>query len=115
MFWNESEGREFWRVWIETYDIKAIVDLTPGSGQLAVAALNLGVQYVGVATDERHKSWLQNIIDREACRGIAEAGSAIYHEELSVHIAEHLADVLEELNADEGEEDADDDFHEDSS
>ena len=80
-----------------------------------MAALNLRVQYVGVATDDRHKSWLRNIIDRAAVRSIAESGSAIYHEELSVHIAEHLADVLEELNTDDGEEDADDDFHEDAS
>ena len=91
-------------------DIKAIVDVSPGSGQLGIAALNLGVSYVGVCCDERHMSVLTNIADRDALRSIGESGSAVYQEELSVHIAEHFADVLEELNAEEAsgdEEEAD--------
>ena len=105
LFWNESKTHEFWRAWIEMFDIKAIVDVSPGTGQLAIAALKLGVQYVAICSDERHMSVLQNIVDREALRCIGESGSAVYHEELSVHIAEHFADVLEELNAEEGDDD----------
>ena len=108
LFWNESKGKDFWRAWANMFDIKEIVDLSPGSGHLAVVATDLGIQYLGVASDERHLSWLQNIVDREALRSIGESGSAIYHEEMSVHIAEHFADVLEELNAEEPD-DADED------
>jgi predicted RNA methylase len=53
-------------------DIKAIVDVSPGSGQLGIAALNLGVSYVGVCCDERHMSLLTNIADRDALRSIGE-------------------------------------------
>lgn len=109
LYWNESKGKEFWRAWASMFDIKAIVDLSPGAGQLAVVATDLGIQYLGVANDERHMSWLQNIIDREALRSVGESGSAMYHEELSVHIAEHFADVLEELNAEEQDDASDDD------
>ena len=105
LFWNESKTKEFWREWINMFDIKTVVDLSPGTGQLAIAVLSQGVQYIGVTTHERHMSWLMNIIDREALRCIGESDSALYHQELSVLIAEHFADVLEELNAEQPEED----------
>ena len=110
LFWNEGKTQAFWHEWIQMFDIKSIVDVSPGSGQLGIAAMNLGVSYVGVCCDERHMSVLTNIADRDALRSVGESGSAVYQEELSVHIAEHFADVLEELNAEEAsadEEEAD--------
>jgi hypothetical protein len=105
LFWNEGKTQAFWQEWIQMFDIKAIIDVSPGSGQLGSAALNLGASYVGVCCDERHMSVLTNIADRDALRSIGESGSAVYQEELSVHIAEHFADVLEELNAEEASDD----------
>ncbi len=68
------------------FDIKAIIDVNPGSGQLGSAALNLGVSYVGVCCDERHMSVLANIADRDALRSIRESGSAVNQEQLCMHI-----------------------------
>ena len=68
LFWNESKGGDFWRMWLESFDIKAVVDMSPGSGQLALAALGKGRQYLGVLTDAHHLSWLTNIVDRESLR-----------------------------------------------
>ena len=116
LFWNESKGTEFWNMWLDSFDIKAVLDLSPGSGQLALAALGKGVQYLGVLTDARHLSWLTNIVDRESLRLIGQSNSAVYQEAMSEHIKEHFADVLDELNAaesDHGGEEDDNDESED--
>ena len=116
LFWNESKGTEFWNMWLDSFDKKAVIDLSPGSGQLALAALGKGVQYLGVLTDVPHLSWLTNIVDRESLRLIGQSGSAVYQETMSEHIKEHFADVLDELNAaesDHGGEEDDNDESED--
>ena len=41
-----------------------IVDFTPGSGALAIAAIGAGIKYEGIAGNEAHKKWLDQILDR---------------------------------------------------
>ena len=115
LYWNESKGGAFWRMWLDAFDVKVVVDLSPGTGQLAIASLGKGVQYLGVLTDTHHLSWLTNIIDRESLRLIGESSSAVYQEQMSEHIKEHFADVLDELNTEEkseGEDDGEDETEE---
>jgi 16S rRNA G966 N2-methylase RsmD len=40
------------------------VDLTPGSGAAAVAAISSGVQYMGLCHNQAHQLWLQNLLER---------------------------------------------------
>ena len=86
--------------------IKVVADLSPGSRQLAIAALGKGDQYLGELTDARHLSWLTNIVDREARRLIGQSTSAVYPGAMSEHVKELFADVLDELSGEEDQPDA---------
>ena len=113
--WNEVKSAHFWEVFLVSHDIGAVVDLSPGSGQLATAAMNLGLQYVGITTHSSHLSWLANTVDRSAVRMIAENGSALYQQELAEHLRKQFAEVMgegheadvEEGAAEEEDDDAD--------
>ena len=76
----------------------AVVDLTPGSGALAVEAMRRGAQYLGVCSHTTHQTWLQNAIDREALALITESGTPLYQQELAEHIQGHYRDILEDPN-----------------
>jgi hypothetical protein len=106
--WNEVKSVAFWTSLIESYDIKTIVDMTPGSGQLAHAAMKAGAQYLGLVKEANHLSWLSNAVDRSAIQLIAENGSPLYQQELAEHLREHFAEIVDELNKadvdEEGEE-----------
>jgi len=104
--WNEVKDVAFWSALIECYDIKAIVDMSPGSGQLAHAAMRAGVQYLGLVLDTNHLSWLANAVDRSAIGLIAENGSQLYQQELAEHLRERFSDVLSSLSRADVEEDA---------
>ena len=48
---------------MEHHDVTHIVDFTPGSGALAVAASG-AVEYEGIAANEAHRDWLDSVVDR---------------------------------------------------
>ena len=47
----------------EHHYVTHIVDFTPGSAALAVAAAGT-MQYEGIATNDEHKAWMDSILDR---------------------------------------------------
>ena len=79
----------------------AVVDLTPGSGALAVESMRRGAQYLGVCNHPTHLTWLQNAIDREALSLISESGTPLFQQELAEHIQGHYKDILDELQGQE--------------
>ncbi len=83
---------------------KAVADLSPGSGILASACLELGIPYFGMCQNAMHMQWLSNVIDRYSLRLTVTSGSFLYREDLAMHISELFARLLP---ADEAEEDAD--------
>ena len=88
-----------------------MVDLTPGSGTLAEAALVKGIPYFGFVTHSVHLGWLTNVIDRAACRQIAKNGSFLYQEDLAKSLQEMFSDIVEaeDDEADGAEEEDPDD------
>ena len=52
-----------WQDIVQHLGVTHIVDLTPGSGALAVAASG-AAQYEGIAANDAHRDWLDNIVDR---------------------------------------------------
>ncbi len=104
LFWYESKGHALWKQLLTDFDLTAVVDLTPGSGQLGRACLAAGAQYFGICANQTHMSWLANVLDRYALEHIVESGSHLYQESLSTHIQEHFANLLQQLH----EADADD-------
>ena len=102
---RESKSISFWRCLLGCFDIKAIVDLSPGSGTLASAAMAEGIQYVGVVCDATHVRWLQNTCDRASLQYIVKNGTALYQQDLAELVQLHYKDVLEELGEEAEEED----------
>ncbi len=98
LFWAERKSHRFWRSLLTDLDAKCVVDVTPGSGACARAALNMGISYLGVPRSQEHGSWLQNILDRDALQVITTVGSPLFQQELSHCIKEHFQDVLDQLN-----------------
>ena len=62
--WCETKPVLIWQHLMDHLGITHIVDFTPGSGALAIAASGAGLKYEGIAGNEAHKKWLDQILDR---------------------------------------------------
>ena len=60
---QEVKPISFWQKIMEHHDVTHIVDFTPGSGALAVAASG-AMEYEGIAGNDAHRDWLDIITDR---------------------------------------------------
>ena len=49
---------------IRDFQISEVVDMTPGSGAACLASLYSKTPYTGVAHNEKHQTWLQDILQR---------------------------------------------------
>ena len=78
--------------------VKAVVDATAGSGQLARACLEIGVPYTGVAKNQTHAHTLNKLLDRRALSLVGQKGSACHDADLAVLVEKHLFDVTEVTN-----------------
>ena len=78
--------------------MKAVFDLTPGSGTLAQACLMERWNYCCITRTAAHSSFVQNKLDRDAVGVISMDGSAMYEADLAQHLTAHFSDVVEELN-----------------
>ena len=99
LFWQERKPQGFWRQLLLDLDIKAVCDMTPGSGTLAASCMQEGVAYFGITRTAAHSSYLQNKLDRDALAIISIQGSALYEADMAEHIKAHFADIVEEFNA----------------
>ena len=95
LFWRESKTSELWKAVLDLFNIRTIVDFTPGSGALAVAALSRGLKYTGFVQELKHLAWLQNILDTAALRYIAKKGEVLYMEDVAELVTQHYQDLLE--------------------
>ena len=59
----ETKPIGLWQRLIEHFGITHLIDLTPGSGALAIAASG-AIQYEGIAANETHCNWLDSVCDR---------------------------------------------------
>ena len=97
-----------------------VVDFTPGSGALAVAASG-ALEYEGIAANEPHRDWLDSIVDRCVMykagheTGYAEqlGGDAEFVEKASKYFGGTMMEARRLLmpaggDGDEGDDDEDD-------
>ena len=61
--YNEVKPITFWQTIMEHHKVTHIVDFTPGSGALAVAASG-AMEYEGIGGNDNHRDWLDSIVDR---------------------------------------------------
>ena len=113
LYWQESKSTLVWTQLMTDVRADCVVDLSPGSGALATACMQLGIAYLGIVSNATHLSWLTNVLDRAALQYIVESGHVLYQEDLASLVKDMFADLLEkdgtevELTSDaEGEEEA---------
>ena len=95
MFWGERKSERLYQQILKDLLATAVFDATPGSGQLARACLDKGIQYTGVAKNHQHARWLVNILDRYAIALVGKSGSAFYDADLATLAKEHFQDVTD--------------------
>ena len=94
LFWGETKSSKFFVQVLSDTTAKAVVDVSPGSGALAQACMELGIPYFGMCANQQHLTWLTNVLDRAALRWICQTGTFLYQEDLATHIQELFADSL---------------------
>ena len=95
LFWQERKSTVLWAQVLKDVMASSVFDASPGSGQLARACLNKGIQYSGVAKNTEHAKWLNNVLDRYAIAMVSTTGSAFYDADLATLAKEHFQDVTD--------------------
>ena len=96
--WTERKPMSWYEVFLAEVRAALVVDYSPGSGAMARACLNQGIQYVGICRTEQHCSWLTNILNKAAVECISRSGSPLYQQDLASCIQAHFKEVIEELH-----------------
>jgi hypothetical protein len=105
LFWQERKTVKFWMSLLSSYKAKAVLDLTPGSGACARAAMELGLHYSCFCRNAEHACWLRNILDVQALRGMCTSGSSLFVQGYLECVSEHFKDVLDRLDIMDAAED----------
>ena len=85
----------FWTNWIRTWDLGVIVDLSPGSGALAAAAMKQSVQYVGICQSTAHQVWLANALNKIAVEMVADKKSPLFIPDIAESLKTTFADLFD--------------------
>ena len=83
---------------MEDISASLVIDLTPGSGALARACLEKGIQYVGITREQSHCSWLIHVLNRAAMECASRNGSTLYEQDLATCLQDHFKELIEEMN-----------------
>jgi len=114
LFWQERKPTSFWKKLYGDLQARCVVDLTPGGGLAARAALDVGLPYLGFTRTAEHGQWLGQVCDRNALQAAVTSGTALHNADLAGSIEDHFGDVLAHIrDADaavdkEGDGDGDD-------
>ena len=115
--WTERKPIIWYEVFLAEVRAALVVDYSPGSGALARACLNQGIQYVGICRTDKHCQWLTRILNKAALECISRKRSPLYHQDLASSIQAHFKDEIDELRHldAEGDEEVHDDEDDSSS
>ena len=119
--WAETKSLPLLQRFCEHQKVTHIVDFTPGSAALAVAASG-AMHYEGIATTEGHLKWMDSILDRcimylvgqdgKVCENLG--GDAEFTEKVTKFFAGSMQEVQRYLEPDEDDADEDDDSSDDA-
>ena len=114
--WTERKPLGWYAVFLAELCAGLVVDYSPGSGAMARACLNAGIQYVGVCRPDEHCSWFTYILNEAAVESISRSGSPLYQQDLAQCIDAHFKELIQELHQQDAAvaDEADDEDDEDS-
>ena len=107
LFWSERKPVVLWRKILEDMSARCIVDLTPGAGLCARAAIELGIPYLGITRTPAHCDFLGKVCDRSAVLAAVTTGSALHTSDLQGTIEEHFGDIVGHLRDTDAMDDPD--------
>ena len=92
VFYN-ALSHVFWEDFLATYSVRAVVDATPGAGELAKAAINMRLPYFGICLTEIHMTqlkerltvWLQHSMKTKGTPHYSSDWAGILKNETSIH------------------------------
>ena len=64
LFWQEKKEVDLWVALFKDLGATHVFDITPGHGAAACASALLDITYEGVAMNEQHATWLDNVLDK---------------------------------------------------
>jgi len=96
--WYEKKPISWYKTFLIEIAAHLVIDLTPGSGAMARACLDEGIQYVGVCRSQQHSSWLENILNRASVESTVRQGTALYEQDLATCINDHFKELIDELH-----------------
>ena len=79
--------------------VKNVWDYSPGSGQLAIACLEMGILYTGICKGPEHLTMLSHIVDRHALCLMNTPKTPLFSQLLSTLIKSHFGSLLAALEA----------------
>ena len=100
-FWAERKTVSFWQDLFADLDAALVIDCSPGSGTAARAALQMNINYLGMARNTHHANFLCNVVDRQALQMMRTEGSPLYHQDMAECISAHfsrLVSFIEQLD-----------------
>ena len=98
-FWAERKSVDFWKALFTDLGAPQVVDVSPGTGMAARAALELGLHYFGVARNSHHTWWLNIVVDQLALTTILKKHTVMYNEQLADGVHEHFKEWLDGTTA----------------
>ena len=113
---------QLFKVLFAQFDVTHILDITPGSGAAASAALAAGATYDGFCINGPHKQWLENLMDSAIFALAVEKDSAAavgatqeHIDQIRMFFSATVKDARRYLGSDSGPPAAEDDKEENES
>lgn len=95
LFWTEFLDAEWFRAFYKDMNINHVFDLTPGTTAAACAAAINGIVYEGIAMNESHANFLNNIMDK-AVFAILAASEAESDKAVRENLQKYFLPLIEE-------------------
>ena len=105
LFWQDRKPVSLWKKLFDDVQARCVVDLTPGAGLAARAALDRGIPYLGITRTLAHGQWLGSVCDRSALHATVTSGTALHNADLTGSIDDHFSDLLARIRDSDAAED----------
>ena len=103
-----GRSSEWWSEMYDNFAIRAVIDLFPGSGEAALAALQAkpAIPYLGICLNEAHKAWAEQHVDQYIIKQMQQEGSPFYVATMKDILNTHFPPPVDvdEDDAEDGEE-----------
>ena len=95
LFWSEFLGVEWYKAFFKDLNVSHVFDITAGSTAAACACAVNGITYEGIAMNEKHANFLNNIMDK-AVFAVTEGSDAESDKAIRESLQKYFLPLIEE-------------------